>query len=123
MERAFGVLEAQFAIVRYPALSWSHDQIWEVIHACVIMHNMTIEDGRKNHVRRHVGPYECQDPLAEVDRELPANFANFLAIHVEIRDSNVHSNFKMISLSICGGSKDYQQMPRRLDLTLFITFI
>ncbi|KAK1652146.1 hypothetical protein QYE76_069951 [Lolium multiflorum] len=91
VERAFGVLQAQFAIVRYPALSWSHDQMWEVMQACVIMHNMIIEDDRKNHVRSHVGPYECQGPLAEVDHELPADF---LAMHAEIRDSNVHEQLQ-----------------------------
>ncbi|KAK1647212.1 hypothetical protein QYE76_065017 [Lolium multiflorum] len=93
VERAFGVLQAQFAIVRYPALSWSHDQMWEVMQACVIMHNMIIEDDRKNHVRSHVGPYECQGPLAEVDHELP-DFADFLAMHAEIRDSNVHEQLQ-----------------------------
>ncbi|KAK1614251.1 hypothetical protein QYE76_019768 [Lolium multiflorum] len=82
VERAFGVLQAQFAIVRYPALSWSHDQMWEVMQACVIMHNMIIEDDRKNHVRSHVGPYECQGPLAEVDHEL-LHFADFLAMHAD----------------------------------------
>ncbi|KAK1645306.1 hypothetical protein QYE76_063111 [Lolium multiflorum] len=94
VERAFGVLQAQFAIVRYPALSWSHDQMWEVMQAYVIMHNMIIEDDRKNHVRSHVGPYECQGPLAEVDHELPADFADFLAMHAEIRDSNVHEQLQ-----------------------------
>ncbi|KAK1685163.1 hypothetical protein QYE76_046011 [Lolium multiflorum] len=57
---------------------------------CVIMHNMIIEDDRKNHARTHVGPYECEGPLAEVDHELPADFADFLTI----RDSNVHEQLQ-----------------------------
>jgi hypothetical protein len=61
---AFHVLQSQFAIVR-PALFWSNDQMWEVMQACVIMHNMIIENDRKTRAR-HVGPYECQGPLAEV---------------------------------------------------------
>ncbi|KAK1662736.1 hypothetical protein QYE76_050895 [Lolium multiflorum] len=94
VERAFGVLQAQFAIVRYPALSWFHDQMWEVMQACVIMHNMIIEDDRKNHARTHVGLYECQGPLAEVNHELPGDFADFLAMHAEIRDNNVHDQLQ-----------------------------
>ena len=68
--------------------------MWEVMQACVIMHNMIIEDDRKNQVRRHVGPYECQGPLAEVDHELPADFADFLAMHAEIRDNNVYEQLQ-----------------------------
>jgi hypothetical protein len=63
------VLQAQFAIVWYPARCWSHDQMWEVMQACMIMHNMIIENDRKTRVR-HVGPYECQGPLAEVDHQV-----------------------------------------------------
>ena len=77
-----------------PCSKLSHDQMWEVMQACVIMHNMIIEDDRKNHVRSHVGPYEYQGPLAEVDHELPADFADFLAMHAEIRDSNVHEQLQ-----------------------------
>jgi hypothetical protein len=64
------------------------------MHACVIMHNMIIEDDCKNHARSHVGPYKCEGPLAEVDHQLLADFADFLAMHAEIRDNNVHDQLK-----------------------------
>jgi hypothetical protein len=68
--------------------------MWEVIHACVIMHNMIIEDGRKNRVRTHVGPYESHGTLAEVDLEVPADFVDFLGMHTEISDINVHEQLQ-----------------------------
>jgi hypothetical protein len=63
VEPVFGVLQAQFTIVRYPPpLSWFHDEMWKMMHNCVIMQNMMIEDHRKNQIRTHVvfRPY-CSD--------------------------------------------------------------
>ena len=44
VERAFGVLQARFAIVRGPARFWDQEDLWYILTACVIMHNMIVED-------------------------------------------------------------------------------
>ena len=59
------------------------------MHACVIMHNMIIENERKRPVIDH-RPYKFQGPLAEVDHQVPAEFADFLAMHIEIRNVDAH---------------------------------
>jgi hypothetical protein len=41
VERAFDVL-SQWAIVQHPARTWRHETMWEVMTACVIMHNMIV---------------------------------------------------------------------------------
>jgi hypothetical protein len=44
VERAFGVLQARFAIVRGPARFWDQETLAMIMRACVILHNMIVED-------------------------------------------------------------------------------
>ena len=46
VERAFGVLQSRFAIVRGPARLWDEESLQNIMMACIIMHNMIVEDER-----------------------------------------------------------------------------
>jgi hypothetical protein len=63
------------------------------MQADVIMHNMIIENNRKTRAR-HIGLYECQGLLAEVDHQVPEEFADFLARNAEIYDTNIHAQLQ-----------------------------
>ena len=44
VERGFGVLQARFRILALPCKLWNKDAMAVIIQACVILHNMIIED-------------------------------------------------------------------------------
>ncbi|XP_061999020.1 uncharacterized protein LOC133716326 [Rosa rugosa] len=44
VERAFGILQARFAIVRQPARGWDKDSLSTIMLACIILQNMIVED-------------------------------------------------------------------------------
>jgi len=84
VERAFGVLQSRFAIVRGPARLWDTETLALIMRACVIMHNMIVEyegfvdpDERFDYGGQNVQPNRGQAtrPLAE-----------FIDAHKRIRD-------------------------------------
>ena len=44
VERAFGVLQARWVILRCPTRVWHEDDVANIMLACIILHNMIIED-------------------------------------------------------------------------------
>jgi hypothetical protein len=66
VERVFGVLQQRFAVIRFPSLSWSKDQMWKMMNCCVCLHNMIIENERKYLIplSEQATPYEREGPLA-----------------------------------------------------------
>ena len=46
VERAFGVLQAKFAIVAGSSRYWKKEVLHDIMTSCIIMHNVIIEDER-----------------------------------------------------------------------------
>lgn len=47
VERAFGVLQSRFNIVCRPAWMWQRGDVINIMEACVILHNMIVEDEKE----------------------------------------------------------------------------
>ncbi|XP_057803130.1 uncharacterized protein LOC131018426 [Salvia miltiorrhiza] len=89
VERAFGVLQSRFAIVANPARYWQKKHLDNIMKACIIMHNMIVEDER-----------DLSAPI-EIAREVPIpdvetmpnetnHFQHFLGRYKKIKDRVAH---------------------------------
>ncbi|KAK1603841.1 hypothetical protein QYE76_027514 [Lolium multiflorum] len=88
VERAFDILQARWAIVRHPARAWDVQTLWEVMTACVIMHNMIVEVERDDSLFDN--DWEGQGEFV-TPQGGPASFQDILHAHHEIRDLAVHN--------------------------------
>ena len=91
MERAFGILQAQFAIVRGPARFWDQKMLWYIMHACVIMHNMIIENERGQDL--DYSQYELLGHPVRVRRRAE-RVARFVASYHAIRRPATHNDLQ-----------------------------
>ena len=88
VELAFGVLQSRWGIVRNPALSWDEGKLWEVMTACVIMHNMIVEDERDDKIFDQGFDYQGEN--VEPLHQEQATFEQFVQFHRELRDWHTH---------------------------------
>jgi hypothetical protein len=87
VKRSFGVLQSRWAIIHHPTKIWSVQHIWEVMTACVIMHNMIVEEERDDSV--YDQGWDFQGDLVAAN-PIPSSFQEFLHTHPEIRDQATH---------------------------------
>ena len=95
VERAFGVLQARFAIVRGPAWFFSEETLHDIMKACIILHNMIIEDERDK-AEAVDFDYEQIDEISctPMSHEPTNEFSEFIQVHQRIMDKEVHSQLQ-----------------------------
>ena len=99
VERAFGVLQARFAIIRKPSLAWDVDILHKIMLSCIIMHNMIVEDERESYLN-YTDASEFNsiqdniDDNFEYDNERIVDINIYLQRRTEIEDQQVHLQLK-----------------------------
>ena len=99
-ERAFGVLQSRWGIVWYPTRTWSTEKLWEVMAACVIMHNMIVEDECPERIYDQEFQFQGENVVPEYGGE--ATFEQFTNFIMKCMIGKLTCSCKMIWLSICG---------------------
>ncbi|XP_056686023.1 uncharacterized protein [Spinacia oleracea] len=106
VERAFGVLQARFAIIRQPSLAYDEDILTHIIKVCLIMHNMIVEDERDMYIRvdmlRRYYEQDLSSCSAMVNNGEPfefqvvhlVNMNAYLGRRITMRNSQTHQSMK-----------------------------
>ncbi|KAK9068016.1 hypothetical protein SSX86_012127 [Deinandra increscens subsp. villosa] len=90
VERAFGVLQQRFAIIRGPSRMFKVEVLTNIMKACIILHNMIIEDERDNIDDDDFEYDQVDDVLPELSRDHTTEFMEFIQRHHQIRDGSAH---------------------------------
>uniref|UniRef100_A0A0D3A5Z9 DDE Tnp4 domain-containing protein n=1 Tax=Brassica oleracea var. oleracea TaxID=109376 RepID=A0A0D3A5Z9_BRAOL len=100
VERAFGVLQARFAIVKNSALFWDKVKIGKIMRSCIILHNMIVEDERDGYTQFNLSEFQQAEDngSSHVDlkysTDIPSNIANMMGVRTRIRDRQMHEQLK-----------------------------
>lgn len=88
------MLQARFEIVHGPARFWDLGTLHDIMKACVIMHNMIVED---EHVTDDIG--DLSDDVSDEDQVKPSfertiGITEFIQNHHRIRNRETHSQLQ-----------------------------
>ncbi|XP_057440354.1 uncharacterized protein LOC130732290 [Lotus japonicus] len=91
VERAFGILQSRFAIVHGSSRFWHPNEMKSIMYACIILHNMIVEDERNTYRGNFVYDQVNNDILdAEVVSGPIPPFRNILERRAHQIDRSIH---------------------------------
>jgi hypothetical protein len=89
VERSFGLLQSRFAIIKGPARLWEKKDPHLIMTACVLLHNMIIEDEREECFSDD--GFSIESPFSlNASTSFNNTFDNFLQKHREIQSPASH---------------------------------
>jgi hypothetical protein len=90
------VLQARFAIVRRPARLYQPETLKEIMMACIILHNMIVEDERDLYFGADEFDYDQINdiPLEPPSHEHTVELMDFIQNHHRIKDRETHSQLQ-----------------------------
>uniref|UniRef100_A0A0D3BIW0 DDE Tnp4 domain-containing protein n=1 Tax=Brassica oleracea var. oleracea TaxID=109376 RepID=A0A0D3BIW0_BRAOL len=93
VERAFGVLQVIFVVVRNPSNLWDKHKIRNIMRACIILHNMIVEDERASRTQYVVPGFQESDML-RFSVNMPSPVGNTIDRRTSVRNIQTHHNLK-----------------------------
>ncbi|XP_048621605.1 putative nuclease HARBI1 isoform X1 [Brassica napus] len=94
VERAFGVLQARFAVVRNPSNLWDKNKIGNIIKTCIILHNMIVEDERDSYTQHASEFQQGEDVDHTFVVKRTKSLGTILGRRAEVRDRQGHQQLK-----------------------------
>jgi hypothetical protein len=90
VERVFDVLRSKFRIIQNPYRLWSLHDMNTIMRACIILHNMILEDERHIDINEFV---ELDDTPVTMDNDVPA-IQEIMARYKEIMNKGTSRNLQ-----------------------------
>ncbi|XP_023644546.1 putative nuclease HARBI1 [Capsella rubella] len=90
VERAFGVLQARFAMVKNPCLLWEKGKIAYIMRVCLILHNMIVEDERHSYTLFDEQEFQEGDQDFTFSNNMATNLDGIGDRRRRIRDKHAH---------------------------------
>jgi hypothetical protein len=100
VERAFGVLQARFNIIRTAARLWDTGDLRNIMLTCIILHNMIVEDERETDLSNvsianvAVESVVEDQTISELGQSDSQKFEVLRRWHAQVRDREAHRNLR-----------------------------
>ena len=95
MERAFGVLQARFAIIRGPAQNMDKAELGMIIKQCLILYNIIIDDERDSYdLSFEYDDVEDNTSQPNVQRNHHPCYVAYLHRVVQVHNPDLHARLQ-----------------------------